>query len=379
MKSLYEEAKKNTVPNAELAKELEQNYEFVSSVESLDDGVVILIKQKGGLRKPSFAVKIGPWDYGLEELDRNRKINHILSRSPVFVRTHGWACVESLPENWIADDNNSFSLLMDRWNLDKTKLLLIFTDYFPQAQISYEDNTLRAAIFLLLHALDSARKAFKGFKYRNLTMDSIKWMEVPLIMEKTIVRVSNYGVVVTPYLPKLVDFRTAKFFKDAESEPDFLWHQHLSKKIVKSATGQEHIELEYLKDTETDIDFDKTYMKQNDLFRLRYIFIQLAAGFDNDVYLEYINFFKSPEYETAMAAPVNSSEIENLLLGSFFFRDILEKKPTLVDSKIACSHCGINESTCCLESNPEYSYCDNEMCQESLDAGLAALLPRKIK
>lgn len=379
MKHLYEEAKKNTEPDTELAKELEQNYEFVSSVESLDDGIVILIKQKGGFRQPSFAVKIRHWNYGLEELDKNRKINHVLSRSPVFVRTHGWACVNSLPEDWIGNDNNSFSLLMDKWNLEKTKLLLIFTDYFPRAQIPYEDKTLRAAIFLILHALDSARKAFKGFKHRNLTMESIKWMEVPSIFDRTVVRAGDYGAVVTPYLPKLVDFRTAKFYKDAESEPDFLWHQHLSKKNVKSATGQDHDELEYLNDTETDIDFNKTYMKQNDLFRLRYIFIQLAVDFDNDIYLEYINFFNSPEYEAAMAASVNSSKIEKLLLGSFFFRDILEKNPNPVDSKIVCSHCGINESTCCLESNPEYSYCDNEMCQESLDAGLAALLPRKIK
>lgn len=392
---------------------LEDNYDFVGSLGSGKTGVVVALQKTSGGR--SFAVKISPlYEDSAKEVEIACKLNKLLNKTQIFPHTHGWIVCDTIPESWIEHKRNTFRDIMRRWK--GLRLLFMFQTAIPlkfrDDEVPKTPDAMRAAIYLLLHGIGEARKEFNGFRHRDIHTGNIMWGLLPGAAggggaNTMPVPVGQNIQVRATHMPKLIDYGFAEFGMPPADERDPLWNYSFTDGSRRADFG--------IPDADEDAGYFETaeeaqmyeeagfniYAAQNDLTRIRNIFFRQIAvdnQYPQEEMQNFFEFFNSAVYKNTEAGPTNTLWNNGAVLQHPFFNRVLIKPPpaqkyvpSILDRRrrtptkstdidegiIYCVSCGIRESVCCFDTNPDYSFCKDEICQDFFSGGMDLLLPRK--
>jgi hypothetical protein len=386
---------------------LEDNFNFIGSLGNGKTGVVVALQRTTGGR--SFAVKISPlYEDTAKEVEIACKLNKLMNRTQVFPHTYGWIVCDAIPESWLKDKRNTFRDMMRRWNGQKS--LFMFQSAIPlkfyDKEVPKTPDAMRAAIYLLLHGIGEARREFNGFRHRDIHTENIMWGLLPGAQgaDTEPVPVGQNMRVRATHMPKLIDYGFSEFGMPPADERDPMWHYYFTDgKRRAGFVAQDDDAAGYFETAEEaqahqEEDGFLIYAPQNDLTRIRNIFFREIAvdnQYGKEDMLDFFEFFNSVVYKNTESGPTNTLWNNGAVLQHPFFNRVLIKPPPPPASKyipgildrrkstnidngiIYCVSCGIRESVCCFDTNPDYSFCKDKICQDYFSGGMDLLLPQK--
>lgn len=416
MKDCSETPTMNTRSFNDCLAVLEDNFSFIGTLGRGKGGIVIALQKNMGSR--SFAVKISPLaEDSAKEVEIACKLNKLFNKTQIFPLTYGWIVCGRIPESWIKHRRNAFRAIMEQW--EGQKLLFMFQSAIPlkfyDEEVPKTPDAMRAAIYLLLHGIGEARKEFNGFRHRDIHTGNIMWGLLPGAIggegggakTETIPVVGQNVRVRATHMPKLIDYGFAEFGMPVEDEVDAMWNYSFTDGSRRADFG--------IPDNDEDAGFFETaeelqlyeeagfniFAPQNDLTRIRNIFFREVAV-DNEYaqedMKEFFEFFNSDVYKNTEKGPTNTLWNNGAVLQHPFFNKVLIKpppgpkyvpgisdrtrktptKPTDIDAGVIyCVSCGIRESVCCFDTNPDFSFCKDQICQDFFSGGMDLLLPQK--
>lgn len=253
-----------------------------------------------------MVVKVVPLEAdGIREVESQCLLNDLSGETGVFTRSFGWQVCSEMPSQWAE---------FVRFPA-KERLLFIFMEKSMETwkEMTLKPSEKKAALFIMLHGIMTARKAFNGFNHDDIHAENV--MLQPIEMDKIVNLGGGYSVGPgLRFVPKFIDFGyTYIGFEDEEDDQD--------EDDLFGGSGQ----------VSTDIGS-----------------IEFLMGDD------FAKFFATPEFARARQSDLKDYQSLQILLDMPFFKEFKDTENRPVNSR-----CSVCSSSMALYrwKNPQYKFC----------------------
>ncbi len=159
-----------------------------------------------------MVVKVVPLQVdGIREVESQCLLNDLKQETGVFTRSFGWQVCSEMPSQWA--EFVSFPT--------KERLLFIFMEKSMETwrEMTLKSDEKKTALFMMLHGIMVARKAFNGFSHDDIHADNV--MLQPIEMDKVVHLSGGYSLGPgLRFVPKLIDYGYTYIGFEEEEEGD---------------------------------------------------------------------------------------------------------------------------------------------------------------
>ena len=190
--------------------ELANEYKFSRILGKGEEGGIVFEVIKD---QHVMAVKVRDFDEAsIKEVETQCMLNSMRNKTGVFAKAYGWQVCDELPSQWSRYLPNTI-------DIDDPLFIFMEKTIKEWKDVNLEPEEYKAILFLLIHGLYVARKAF-GFSHDDIHTENVMLQPASGTVSVQIENGPSFAIPGLRFVPKLIDFGLSLTGKEEEEDSE---------------------------------------------------------------------------------------------------------------------------------------------------------------